>query len=104
MRKELKLAVFGAVFCFAAAFAAPLHAQQEPMGSKELGYMAKSQLLASHQAPSGLEECQRNLQSAQKALDQQKQVIADLKKRVKDLERELAACKAQKKAPDKAKP
>ena len=59
MRKELKLADLGAVFCFAAALAAPLHARQEPMGSKELGYMAKSQLLASHQAPAGLEECQR---------------------------------------------
>jgi hypothetical protein len=85
------------------AFAAALYAQREPMGSKELGYMAKSQLLASHPAPAALEECQRNLQSAQKALDQQKQVATDLKSAVKKLVRELAACKAQKKAPEKAK-
>ena len=104
MTKELKLVVLGAAFCFAAAIAPAAYAQQEPMDSKELGYMAKSQLLASRQAPAGLEECQRALQSARETLDQQKQVIADLQKRVKELERELAACKAQKKEPDKAKP
>jgi len=85
----LKLAALGAIVCLAAGISLSAHAQQEPMNTGELGMMAKSQKLAALQKPSALDECKQTLES-------QKKVIAALEKRVKELERELAARKARK--------
>ena len=85
----LKLAATAAIVCLAAGISLSAHAQQEPMDTRELGMMAKSQKLAALQKPSALDECKQTLES-------QKKTIAALEKRVKELERELAARKAKK--------
>ena len=88
-RRGLKLVALGAIVCLAAGISLSAHAQQEPMDTRELGMMAKSQKLAALQKPSVLDECKQTLES-------QKKTIAALEKRVKELERELAARKAKK--------
>ena len=88
-RRGLKLVALGAIVCLAAGISLSAYAQQEPMDTRELGMMAKSQKLAALQKPSVLDECKQTLES-------QKKTIAALEKRVKELERELAARKAKK--------
>ena len=88
-KRGFKFAALGAIVCLAAGISVSAHAQQEPMDTRELGMMARSQKLVALQKPSALDECKQTLES-------QKKAIAALEKRVKELERELATRKAKK--------
>ena len=87
-KRRQRLAALSAIVCLAAGMPLFAHAQQEPMNTKELGMMAKSQQLAALKKPGALDDCEKTLAS-------QKKMIAALEKRVKELERQLAARKAK---------
>jgi hypothetical protein len=93
-KSEFKLTAFAATLCFTVGIAIPIYAQPTPTPNQVPQTISKYPLPpqpprnAQQQPPS-------ELVLARDAIEKQKELIAALERRVKELEEELANCKAQ---------
>jgi hypothetical protein len=90
---QFKLTAFGAVLWFAVGMSIPIHAQEAPASiTRPTPQEEPRRLQNGGQAP---QAGGARLDLALEAIERQKELIAALESRVKELEQELADCKAQ---------
>jgi len=96
-KSEFKFTAFIATFCFTVGIAIPIYAQQAPKYVQESPTpLPRTPSLTGGQAPrNAQQQPPSELALARDAIGKQKELIAALERRVKELEEELANCKAQ---------
>jgi hypothetical protein len=102
-KSEFKLTAFAATLCFTVGIAIPIYAQPAPTPDQERHQEPQS--ISKYPPPPRIPFPQRpqnaqqqppsELALARDAMEKQKELIAALERRVKELEEELANCKAQ---------